>query len=116
MTVFFGSLVAGSVASQLRLILEQPMVFLQTLGTAAPLTSIFFLNYIELNVRVCVPSMRLNCGFVTLQGQLFSFFWGFMCTCFRPAMASLLSKSGRRPSTVYSHERRSLQCTLFVRR
>ena len=49
--MFFGTLVAGSIASQIKVFLEQPTLFLTTLGTAAPLTSIFFLTYVELNVR-----------------------------------------------------------------
>ena len=50
-TVFFGTLIAGSIASQIKVFLEQPTLFLTTLGTAAPLTSIFFLTYVQLNVR-----------------------------------------------------------------
>jgi hypothetical protein len=50
-TVFFGTLVAGSIASQIKVFVEQPATFLQTLGTAAPMTSIFFLTYVETNVR-----------------------------------------------------------------
>ena len=49
--MFFGTLIAGSIASQIKVFLEQPTLFLTTLGTAAPLTSIFFLTYVELNVR-----------------------------------------------------------------
>lgn len=51
LTVFFGTLVAGSISSQIKVFIAQPGLFLTTLGTAAPLTSIFFLNYVELNVR-----------------------------------------------------------------
>ena len=56
-TVFFGTLVAGSIASQIKVFVEQPATFLQTLGTAAPMTSIFFLTYVETNVR---PSCALG--------------------------------------------------------
>lgn len=63
-TVFFGTLIAGSIASQIKVFLEQPTLFLTTLGTAAPLTSIFFLTYVELNVRgrctaACTPAVHL---------------------------------------------------------
>ena len=51
--MFFGTLVAGSISSQIKVFIAQPGLFLTTLGTAAPLTSIFFLNYVELNVRTC---------------------------------------------------------------
>ncbi|KAK9840790.1 hypothetical protein WJX81_004889 [Elliptochloris bilobata] len=59
-TVFFGTLIAGSIASQIKVFVEQPYLFLQTLGTAAPLTSIFFLTYVELNALAITPISFLN--------------------------------------------------------
>ena len=50
-TVFLGSFIAGSVLNQARALISNPTSILSTLGTAAPLTSIFFLTFIELNVR-----------------------------------------------------------------
>ena len=50
-TVFLGSFIAGSVLNQARALLNNPTSIFPTLGTAAPLTSIFFLTWIELNVR-----------------------------------------------------------------
>ena len=49
-TVFLGSFIAGSVLNQARALINNPTMIFSTLGTAAPLTSIFFLTWIELNV------------------------------------------------------------------
>ena len=49
-TVFLGSFIAGSVLNQAKALLNNPTSIFSTLGTAAPLTSIFFLTWIELNV------------------------------------------------------------------
>ena len=57
--MFFGTLIAGSIASQIGVFIEQPLEFLKTLGTAAPLTSIFFLTYVELNVRGCSSAAQI---------------------------------------------------------
>ena len=49
-TVFLGSFIAGSILNQARALITAPTSIVKTLGTAAPLTSIFFLTWIELNV------------------------------------------------------------------
>ena len=54
-TVFLGSFIAGSVLNQARALINNPTMIFSTLGTAAPLTSIFFLTWIELNVSA-LPS------------------------------------------------------------
>lgn len=50
-TVFLGSFIAGSFLNQARELINNPTSIISTLGTSAPLTSIFFLTFIELNVR-----------------------------------------------------------------
>ena len=58
-TVFLGSFIAGSVLNQARALINNPTSIFPTLGTAAPLTSIFFLTWIELNVRhIASPLIR----------------------------------------------------------
>ena len=52
-TVFLGSFLAGSLFSQFTAWAEHPASAITILGTSAPLTSIFFLNYISLSV--CPP-------------------------------------------------------------
>lgn len=49
-TVFLGSFISGTFLNQARTLITAPTSIPQTLGTAAPLTSIFFLTWIELNV------------------------------------------------------------------
>ena len=51
-TVFLGSFVAGSFFNQAKELINNPTSIISTLGTSAPLTAIFFLTFIELNVRV----------------------------------------------------------------
>ena len=58
-TVFLGSFIAGSVLNQARALINNPTMIFSTLGTAAPLTSIFFLTWIELNVST--PQLSCNC-------------------------------------------------------
>ena len=54
-TVFLVSFIAGSVLNQATSFIHDPFSIISTLGTSAPLTSIFFLTYIELNVRCSSP-------------------------------------------------------------
>ena len=58
-TVFLGSFIAGSVLNQASTLFKNPASIINILGTSAPLTSIFFLTYIELNVRGSPGSMAL---------------------------------------------------------
>ena len=58
-TVFLGSFIAGSVLNQATTLFKNPTSIIQILGTSAPLTSIFFLTFIELNVRAA-PHTRLS--------------------------------------------------------
>ncbi|CAL5228475.1 g11617 [Coccomyxa viridis] len=67
-TVFLGSFIAGSVLNQARALISNPTSILSTLGTAAPLTSIFFLTFIELNALAAVPV-----GFLRIVG--FVLYW-----------------------------------------
>ncbi|CAK0785988.1 hypothetical protein CVIRNUC_009201 [Coccomyxa viridis] len=67
-TVFLGSFIAGSVLNQARALINNPTMIFSTLGTAAPLTSIFFLTWIELNALAAVPV-----GFLRIIG--FVLFW-----------------------------------------
>lgn len=55
-TVFLGSFVAGSVLNQAKELINHPTSIISTLGTSAPLTSVFFLTFIELNV--CLPAIH----------------------------------------------------------
>lgn len=55
-TVFLGSFVAGSVLNQAKELINNPTFIISTLGTSAPLTSVFFLTFIELNV--CLPALH----------------------------------------------------------
>ena len=52
-TVFLGSFLVGSFFTNFRNWLDNPSSAATILGTAAPLQSIFFLNYIMFNVRLC---------------------------------------------------------------
>lgn len=52
-SVFLGSFIAGSLFTQFEQWIKNPESAVTILGTAAPLTSIFFLNYVELNVSGC---------------------------------------------------------------
>ena len=58
-TVFLGSFIAGSVLNQASTLLKNPTSIINILGTSAPLTSIFFITYIELNVRGSPRCMTL---------------------------------------------------------
>ena len=70
LTVFLGSFLAGSLFSQFNAWIDNPSSAVTILGTAAPLTSIFFLNYISLGVcsllalllrqvgANCMPSLK----------------------------------------------------------
>lgn len=74
-TVFLGSFIAGSVLNQATTLFKNPTSIINILGTSAPLTSIFFLTYIELNVRIKTPglhapSVPLPCGVVYSGGRL----------------------------------------------
>ena len=51
LTVFVGSFVAGSLFTQFQEWTHNPGSAVTIIGTSAPLTSIFFLNYIEFGVR-----------------------------------------------------------------
>ena len=53
--MFLGSFIAGSVLNQASTLLKNPTSIINILGTSAPLTSIFFITYIELNVRGTHP-------------------------------------------------------------
>ena len=55
-TVFLGSFLAGSLFSQFTAWVDHPASAITILGTSAPLTSIFFLNYISLSV---CPALEL---------------------------------------------------------
>ena len=68
-TVFLGSFVAGSFLNQAKELLNNPTSIVSTLGTSAPLTSVFFLTFIELNVCLLAlhpPSQNLCLLKVTL--------------------------------------------------
>lgn len=54
-TVFFGSFAFGSVLNQLTMWARHPAQALTILGTAAPLTSLFFLNYVQFNALAAAP-------------------------------------------------------------
>ena len=55
LTVFLGSFIAGSLFTQFQEWTKNPASAVTIIGTSAPLTSIFFLNYIELGVRAFSP-------------------------------------------------------------
>lgn len=61
-TVFLGSFVAGSFFNQAKELINNPTSIVSTLGTSAPLTAIFFLTFIELNVRDLVPLAQVSSG------------------------------------------------------
>lgn len=49
-TVFIGSFIGGALFNQFNQWIDDPTSAVTILGTAAPLTSIFFLTYIQLQV------------------------------------------------------------------
>eukprot|EP00884_Botryococcus_braunii_P010053 jgi/Botrbrau1/19049/Bobra.0100s0073.2 len=53
--VFFGNFIAGTLLNQIQQFIADPASIISVLGTAAPLTSIFFLNYIELQALSVGP-------------------------------------------------------------
>ena len=55
-TVFLGSFLAGSLFSQFTAWVDHPASAVTILGTSAPLTSIFFLNYLSLSVGRAPPA------------------------------------------------------------
>lgn len=59
-TVFFGSFAFGSVLNQLTMWARHPAQALTILGTAAPLTSLFFLNYVQFNALAAAPFALLR--------------------------------------------------------
>lgn len=59
-TVFFGSFAFGSVLNQLTMWARHPAQALSILGTAAPLTSSFFLNYVQFNALAAAPFALLR--------------------------------------------------------
>lgn len=65
-TVFLASFLAGTLLNQASALLSNPKSFIDNLGKSAPLTSVFFLTFIALNVRP-PPGSRL--GFVTISEQ-----------------------------------------------
>lgn len=58
-TVFLGSFITGSFFNEAKQLINAPTSIITTLGTSAPLTSIFFLTFIELNVRFHSPCSLL---------------------------------------------------------
>ncbi|CAL8466090.1 g5626 [Coccomyxa elongata] len=67
-TVFLGSFVAGSVLNQAKELINNPTSIISILGTSAPLTSVFFLTFIELNALAATPV-----GFLRIVGLVL--FW-----------------------------------------
>ena len=62
-TVFLGSFIGGALFNQFNQWINDPASAITILGTAAPLTSIFFLTYIQLQVWLaCLLSNRLPAG------------------------------------------------------
>ena len=62
-TVFLGSFVAGSFLNQATTLIKNPTSIVTALGTSAPLTSIFFLTFIELNVHaLCFLCLSTRCS------------------------------------------------------
>jgi hypothetical protein len=59
-TVFFGSFAAGSVLNQVAMWARHPAQALAIVGTAAPLTSLFFLNYVQFNALAAAPFALLR--------------------------------------------------------
>ncbi|KAK9806417.1 hypothetical protein WJX73_004348 [Symbiochloris irregularis] len=59
-SVFLGSFIAGSLFNQFEQWIKDPTSAVTILGTAAPLTSIFFLNYVELNALTSIPVQFLR--------------------------------------------------------
>lgn len=59
-TVFFGSFAFGSVMNQLTMWARHPAQALSIVGTAAPLTSLFFLNYVQFNALAAAPFALLR--------------------------------------------------------
>ncbi|KAK9809699.1 hypothetical protein WJX73_006828 [Symbiochloris irregularis] len=60
LTVFVGSFVAGSFFTQFETWIKDPKSAVTIIGTSAPLTSIFFLNYIEFGALATIPLSSLR--------------------------------------------------------
>ena len=55
LNVFFGSMIAGSVAQQIQTLIEKPGLITDVLGESLPTSSNFFINYLALRAFGLVP-------------------------------------------------------------
>ena len=65
-SVFFGSFVSGSILNQLTMWRRHPSQALSILGTSIPLTSLFFLNFVEFCALAAMPFALLRAPALTL--------------------------------------------------